>query len=176
MKTLLLLRHGKSSWDDRDLPDHERPLAPRGIKAAGKVGRWLRRESLTPGLVLCSTARRTCETLEWLCEQLPGGRQIPVERERGLYLCGARVLLERLRDLPEEADRVLLLAHNPDLHDLALVLTEGQAASSNPGALATLNRKYPTAACAWLELPIADWRSLTVGSARLLDFFLPRKG
>src|SRR6187200_3248617 len=82
---LYLLRHAKSSWDDPGLPDHDRPLAPRGRKAAKRMGAHLRERGIEPQLVLCSSARRTRETVERLA--LPSGSQVEVED--GLYAAGS---------------------------------------------------------------------------------------
>lgn len=175
MKTLYLMRHGKSAWDDPSLDDHDRPLAPRGKKAARLVGHhlkdsWLKDNGARIGLVLCSTAVRAADTADRLLEVMDAP-DIPVERERGLYLCGARVLLERLRDAPDSVSSLMLVAHNPDLHDLARELT-GSGEARHREALA---EKFPTGACAVLLFESARWADLDSGAGRLVDFILPRK-
>ena len=170
MKTLYLMRHGKSAWDDPSLDDHDRPLAPRGRKAARLVGHRLKDNGARIGLVLCSTAVRAADTADRLLEVMDAP-DIPVERERGLYLCGARVLLERLRDAPDSVSSLMLIAHNPDLHDLALELT-GSGEERDRDALA---EKFPTGACAVLLFECAHWADLDIGAGRLADFILPRK-
>lgn len=170
MKTLYLLRHGKSSWDEPGLGDHDRPLAPRGEKAAGLVGRYLKDRKAHIDLVLCSTARRAVDTTSRVLKAL-GGPAVPVEHEHGLYLCGSRVLLERLRDAPDSATGLMLVAHNPDLHELAQALT----GSGDERHRASLTEKFPTAACAVLLFETARWRDLELGGGRLSDFVLPRK-
>lgn len=165
MPTLLLLRHAKSAWDDPDLADHERPLNARGRRAAPAMGRRVRAEGLAPDLVLCSSARRAQETWEL------AGREVAVRPkvlvERGLYLCGADVLLARLRKLGVE-NCVLLVAHNPDLHELAGAL----AGSGPPEALRALRTKLPTGGLA--ALAIEGWRTLGPRAGRLLFFATPR--
>ncbi|MCW2243655.1 SixA phosphatase family protein [Azospirillum canadense] len=170
MKTLYLLRHGKSAWDDPDLDDHDRPLAPRGQKASRRVGAYLKERKAHFDLALCSTAARAEDTLRRVLAamDLPN---LPVEYERGLYLCGARVLLERLRDAPESAASLMLVAHNPDLHDLARELT----GSGDDGHRRALEEKFPTGACAVLLFETVHWRDLDLGAGRLADFILPRK-
>lgn len=168
MRTLYLLRHGKSAWDDPDLADHERPLAPRGRKAAQRIGSHLREQGVRLDLVLCSTARRAADTLDLV---LAAAECAPtIERERGLYLCGARVLLERLRDAPDDATHLMLVAHNPDLHDLATLL----AGSGGDADLAALREKFPTAACAILHFETDRWRDLEPAGGRLAEFARPR--
>ncbi|WP_188260578.1 SixA phosphatase family protein [Azospirillum tabaci] len=170
MKTLYLMRHGKSAWDDPSLDDHDRPLAPRGKKAARLVGHELKDRGARIGLVLCSTARRAADTADRLLEVMDAP-DIPVERERGLYLCGAGVLLERLRDAPESVSSLMLVAHNPDLHDLARDLT----GSGEERHRDTLAEKFPTGACAVILFEAARWADLDSGAGRLADFILPRK-
>lgn len=169
MKTLCLLRHGKSAWDDPALDDHDRPLAPRGRKAAGVIGRHLKETGLRPDLVLCSTARRASDTLALVLESL--GTDLPVERERGLYLCGSHVLLERLRDAPDTSERLMLVAHNPDLHELAMLLT----ADGEDADLRNLREKFPTGACAILRFGATRWRDVEPGGGRLVELALPRR-
>lgn len=169
MKTLLLLRHGKSAWDDPGLEDHDRPLAPRGIKAAKLVGRHLHGRGVKLDLVLCSTARRAADTAALaLAECAPDA---PVERERGLYLCGATVLLERLHDAPDSAASLMLVAHNPDIGALANLLV-GEGDPADRGAMA---EKFPTAACAVLLFGVTRWSDLEPGGGRLVEFVQPRK-
>ncbi|MBI1208367.1 MAG: histidine phosphatase family protein [Azospirillum sp.] len=169
MKTLHLLRHAKSAWDDPELSDHERPLAPRGIRAATRMGRYLAATGFDVDLVLCSTARRAADTLAQVQTHLDS--QAPVERERGLYQCGPAVLIERLRDLPDSAGSVLVVGHIPDLQEVALQLASG-AETSGSRALA---KKFPTAAIASLEFPTDHWRDLAPGSGLLIRFVKPKE-
>lgn len=169
MKKLYLMRHGKSSWDDSDTADHDRPLAPRGCKAATVVGRYLATLEARPQLVLCSTARRTSDTLDLALEHLDASPAI--EREHGLYLCGPRVLLERIKDTPDNIDSLMVVAHNPDLHAVALAL----AAHGDDEEHTALAMKFPTAACAVFEVTAPRWRDIAADHARLVEFVRPRK-
>lgn len=168
MRVVYLLRHAKSSWDDPGLADHERPLSPRGRRAAARIAEHLDREGIRPALVLCSSSLRTRQTLELVAAALP---DVPVTVEDDLYGAGERGLLERLKRLPDAADSVLLVAHNPGLQDLALALAEG----GDPGALVRLRAKMPTAALATLAAPVARWRDLGPGGAELVAFVVPRE-
>jgi phosphohistidine phosphatase len=165
MRPLFLLRHAKSSWDDPDLEDHDRPLAPRGRRAAGLVADHLLREGIKPSLVLCSSARRTRETLERLAPALGEGVETSVER--GLYAASERELLARLRKLPEELPSAMLIGHNPGIQRLALSLASGG------GDLERLKRKYPTAALATLAIR-GTWRELGPDGAELAAFVRPK--
>jgi phosphohistidine phosphatase len=165
-RTLLLLRHAKSSWDEPGLEDHARPLAPRGRRDAAALGAHLARRRPAPGLVLCSTAQRTRETLALL--DLP--RKTPVRFEPKLYLASAETLLRRLRRLPARERSVLLIAHDPGLDQLAGLLVGG----GRPRALRRLARGFVTGALAELRVPEAGWRALAPGSAQLERFTRPR--
>jgi phosphohistidine phosphatase len=159
-KRLLLLRHAKSSWDDPSLADHDRPLAERGRRAAQLIGAYLRSEEIAASLVLCSSARRTRETLELV--DPPGEVRI----EQDLYGASADQLLARVRQLPETIDSVMLVGHNPGTHDLAVRLAD------DDGGLAA--QKFPTGALATLTFT-GPWRALRAGGAELSGFVKPRE-
>jgi phosphohistidine phosphatase len=164
-KRLLLLRHAKSSWDDPDLADHDRPLAPRGRRAAKSVAKHLRREGLAPNVVLCSSARRAQETLERIAPALGADPTALIEPE--LYSASASTLLERLRRLPEETGSAMLIGHNPAVQQLALSL-----AGRGSGRTA-IEGKYPTAGLATISFA-GNWSDLDVHGAELVDFVTPR--
>ena len=166
MKQLFLLRHAKSSWDDSELVDHDRPLAPRGRRAAKLVAEHLGREGIIPELVLCSSARRTRETLERIAQTF--GEGIPVQIERELYAASERRLLERLRAVEDSVESLLLIGHNPGVEQLALTL------ACSGTKLAALRRKYPTGALATLEFS-GRWADLQPGRAELTDFVTPKQ-
>jgi phosphohistidine phosphatase len=168
VKRLWLLRHAKSSWDDPDLPDRLRPLAPRGVRAAGAVAGHLRATAVAPDLVLCSPARRAVQTWEGVAPGVPGGT--PVEIDEAIYHADGDELFARLRDVPSRIGSVLLVGHNPGLHDLAVDLV----GSGDAGLRARLFTKFPTGALATLEVP-GDWQGLTWGAASLLAFVVPRE-
>src|SRR5215212_9196904 len=111
MRRLFLLRHAKSSWKDRELADHDRPLAPRGRRATKLIAEHLRQQSVVPAVVLCSSARRTLETLERISPAL--GEEVSVHLERELYAASEQSLLERLRGLEDGVESVLVIGHNP---------------------------------------------------------------
>jgi phosphohistidine phosphatase len=166
MRTLYLLRHAKSSWSDSTLADRERPLAPRGRRDAKRMSEHLVRSGVEPGLVLCSPAVRTRETLERLGGAL--GSPVSVQYAEELYAASWTDLLERLHDVPETVASVMLIGHNPGLEDLALAL-----ASSGP-ELARLEAKFPTGALATLTAT-ATWQELSEGDAVLTAFVVPRE-
>jgi phosphohistidine phosphatase len=170
-RRILLLRHAKSSWDDPTLEDRERPLAPRGRRAAKRMARvvaeQLAAEEPAP-LVLCSPARRARETLAPLAERLPEGAR--VRMEAGLYMASAGRLLARLQRLPASARVVLVIGHDPGLHELANALVR----PGRTAAHARLRDKLPTGALVSLETRLSRWSALAPGSARLAAFTRPR--
>jgi phosphohistidine phosphatase len=166
MKRLYLLRHAKSSWDDPTLADSDRPLAPRGRRAAKVMEGHLRRKGISPELVLCSPSRRTRQTLKRIAPGL--GENAVVQIEPALYAASAATLLEELHEVPDEVDSLMLIGHNPGIQDLALSLA--RAGSESP----RVRSKFPTAALATLELD-ATWRELAPGSAELVSFVTPKE-
>jgi phosphohistidine phosphatase len=121
-----------------------------------------------PRLVLCSPARRTLETLAPLRERLAEDARVRIERP--LYLASAARLLARLRRLPDREQEVLLIGHDPGLHELAVAL----ARPTRSAGLDRLRRKLPTGALVVLELDLPGWRALAPGTARLAAFVRPR--
>jgi phosphohistidine phosphatase len=160
MRQLFLLRHAKSSWDEPLLADHDRPLAPRGRKAAKRIGAHVRREQIRVALVLCSSARRARETLDLVAP--PG--EVRIERE--LYGATAAELLERLRRVPDDVDAVMLIGHEPAMRDLAVGLVGGGSELTD--------RKFPTAALATLTFA-GPWSTLAPDHAELAAFVRPRE-
>lgn len=159
MKTLLLLRHGKSSWDDPGLPDASRPLADRGRRAAPKMGRWLRAEGLVPALVVSSPAVRARSTALLVAEAADFEGSILFDAR--IYEASADTLLEVVRGLPDAAGSALLVGHNPGLEALV-------------SAFAGHDEHLPTAAVAQLELPVARWAEVGLGRGRVVGLWRPK--
>lgn len=168
MPTLYLLRHVKSSWDDGTLDDFDRPLAPRGERAAGALAAYLRQNRVRPELVLCSSARRTRDTLAGVRIGLP--KNTRVETTRALYEVGAGKILRQLRAIEPSTGCVLVVGHNPGMEDLARMLA---GKGSDAAAVSDMMRKYPTGGLAQLEFE-GDWADLGPGSARLSAFVIPK--
>ncbi|MFN4089302.1 MAG: SixA phosphatase family protein [Alphaproteobacteria bacterium] len=168
-RTLCLLRHAKSSWDDPGAADFDRPLAARGRAAAPRMGAWLAARGLVPDAVICSSALRTRQTWDLVAPAL-GGRP-SVTRTGEIYEAPACRLLAAIRGAPPEARGVLLVGHNPGIQEAAERLA---GAGSDPAALARLRRKFPTGAVAVFALDDADWPALGPGGARLVAFVRPK--
>jgi phosphohistidine phosphatase len=161
MGRLYLLRHAKSSWDDPSLADFERPLAPRGRKAAKRIADYAAREGIRPDLVVCSPATRARETLDRVVPAL-GGPEI--EFDERLYGATEGELLNRLREVPTSVGSVLLVGHNPGTAQLLTLLV-------GPGT--PLPAEVPTGALASLSFR-AGWDELRPGLASLDAFVVPR--
>lgn len=116
-RTLFLVRHAKSSWDESHLPDRERPLAERGRRDAPMMGRRLAREKVRPALILSSPASRALATATLIAAELDHGGNIVVDER--LYACDAKTLLAVIAELGVDLECVLLVGHNPELTELA---------------------------------------------------------
>jgi phosphohistidine phosphatase len=165
MHTLHLLRHAKSSWDDDSLPDHERPLSPRGVRDAKRMSEHLSTLAVPPDVVLCSSAVRTQQTLGLIAASL--GDAV-VHIEDGLYGASVDDLLERLHGLPEAARSALVIGHNPALQELVLDLSAAGPLRDAVGV------KFPTSALATLALGDGTWGATHQGVAELVAYTIPR--
>jgi phosphohistidine phosphatase len=168
-RRLVLLRHAKSSWPD-DVPDHDRPLAPRGRRDAPAAGRWLRKSDYVPDQVLCSTARRARETWQLAEEKL--GAHPAAEFEGRIYGASAADLLALARLTSADTHTLLVVGHDPAMRELTLELSSEPTGDAEAEALGRIQAKYPTAAIAVLSFS-GRWAELGPGLARLADFATP---
>ncbi len=159
------MRHAKSSWDDPGVADHDRSLAPRGRKAVRRLREYLAQLAPRPGLVLCSSSRRTRETLDGILPAL--GHDVPIEIDRELYGADADQLLTRLRRIDDDIACVLMIGHNPGMADLIdLLVDHDDGPAGEP---------FPTAAVAVLSFG-GRWQTLEPASTSLKHFWTPRLG
>lgn len=168
MKTLILLRHAKSSWSDPAASDFDRPLNKRGHRAARTIGRELRSRGIGFDSVVASPAARVVETLTDLSEGY--GSPIEPDYDRRIYLASASALLEIVRQADDSAERLLIVGHNPGLETLAMLLTR----EDGNGLRGELAVKYPTATVAEIALPVEHWREVAEGGGHLNRFIRPR--
>jgi phosphohistidine phosphatase len=160
MKTLLLLRHGKSSWKNSTLADHERPLKARGRRDAPKMGRWLAQKTLVPDLMISSTARRARQTAVAVASA--AGYEGEIQYAASLYETDASGVFELVREIEGSAQRVLIVSHQPELQAVIEVLAGKEA-------------KMPTCALAHLRLKIKSWSEIDEGiDAKLVDLWRPK--
>ncbi|GAA3607558.1 SixA phosphatase family protein [Microlunatus ginsengisoli] len=164
-RTLVLLRHAKSSWDDPDLDDHERPLAERGRRDATQVGTLMAERRIRPDLVLCSTAERTRQT--WKRAERAGARAVEVRFDDRVYEASSYGLLRLVQSVPDEVRSLLVLGHGPGLPDLA----DRLSIESTSEAARRMRMKFPTSGLALFAVTV-PWAQLR--EASLLDFVVPR--
>jgi phosphohistidine phosphatase len=168
MHQLLLLRHAKSSSGDTSIPDRNRPLSPRGRRDAMAMRRAMRELGLAPDLILVSSATRTMETMNLL---EPWDDTPLIEPLDELYLASVTRLLVTLREVTETVRTVLLIGHNPGMHELATTLTDPRA---SPERLVRAVREgFPTTALAVFST-LFPWSRLDMGGGRLIRFLTPR--
>lgn len=159
MKTLLILRHAKSSWDDPGLRDHDRPLSGRGRRDAPRMGRLLVEEDLVPDHILSSTAVRALTTAELAAGAFAADVEIDACRE--LYLASPHTYVEEVEVRAGDHDRVMVVGHNPGITALVTLLTG-------------VCEEMPTAALAAVELDIEAWSELGGHRGRLTGFWIPK--
>lgn len=166
---LLLLRHAKSEWGDSSLDDADRPLAPRGLKAAAAIGQELHRLSLLPDLVLCSPARRARDTWSIVAAAFPSAPPVRFVEDLYDFGDGSRPLAV-IRTHGGTVRRLMLVGHNPAFEELAKRLT-----GSGPRNLReALRHKYPTGALAVIRFREPAWAQVGEGKGRLQNFIRPR--
>jgi phosphohistidine phosphatase len=165
-KRLFVLRHAKSSWDDPGLDDHERPLAPRGRRALEIMSSHMKASGVEPDLVLCSSSRRTRETLAGIAI---GGEHLI---EPALYSASCDEVVDRLRQLPDDVSAAMLIGHNPALQVLVLRLTNHGDGLADPRR-DSVKRKFPTGALATISFQ-CTWSELATGQAHLEEYVTPK--
>jgi phosphohistidine phosphatase len=163
---LILLRHAKADWPV-GVPDHERPLAPRGMRDAPHTGTWLADAGRMPDLVLCSDALRTRQTYELAAADWDPAPEVRYTDD--IYGVSAGDMLEVIRSVPDEVGTLMLVSHNPGTQRLALALAD----ESHPELVARIHIKYPTNTVAVLATD-ASWSQLDPGGAAVVDLATPR--
>jgi phosphohistidine phosphatase len=162
-RRLILTRHAKSAWDDPMTADHDRPLNPRGRRAALELGEWLHSRGYEPDEVLCSAAARTRET--WATVSAAPLEVTPrVRITETLYHASPDVMLAVLRKA--EGDCVMLIGHNPGIGELATMLPAQRP--SHPDFA-----RYPTGATLVIDFDVESWAGVEPGRGSVLDFFVP---
>jgi phosphohistidine phosphatase len=160
MKTLILMRHAKSSWKDHDLSDFERPLKKRGKKDAEMMAKLLVEKELLPQKLMSSSAKRARRTAEIIIEGCKG--DFPVEYLDQLYMAEVSVYFNLLNAIPDELERVMIVGHNPSIESLVQML------SSQIESL-------PAGAVALVSLPIKSWKELNSETkCDLIDLYKPK--
>jgi len=161
MKTLLILRHAKSSWADPGMADHDRPLNDRGKRDAPRMGRLIAEQGLHPDVIVSSTAKRARSTTQRVIEA--GGFTCPKHLLEELYLAPPETYMETLRQLDDTGQRVLAIGHNPGLEGLVALLTGGY-------------ETLPTAALVQIDFDVDSWSQLaTPARGQLVGIWRPKE-
>jgi phosphohistidine phosphatase len=160
MKTLFILRHAKSSWDNADLSDFERPLNERGLKAAPLMGNVMKTNQFEPQIILSSPARRAEQTAILVKEA--AGFDGDVKFEERIYEASAARLLEIISEQKEKTESILLVGHNPGLENLIRALTGETHA-------------MPTAALAVIDLETNPWNEINSSTGKLRTLIRPKE-
>jgi phosphohistidine phosphatase len=173
---LLLLRHAKSEAGVEGMDDHDRPLSPRGQSAAPEMAAYMRAQGYDPALILCSTAKRTRQTLKRVA---PAFKPAPEIRYlRALYLADWPAILSIIHKAPQDASPLLVIGHNPGLGQLAIALSLQPANAAERARAQNLAQKFPTAALAVLDFDAHAWahawRDIKPGHGRLSDYTRPK--
>ncbi|ETW23835.1 SixA phosphatase family protein [Mycobacterium gastri] len=164
-RNLVLMRHAKSAYPD-GVADHDRPLAPRGIREARLAGEWLRANVPAVDSVLCSTATRTRETLART------GIDARVRYAERLYGATPGAVIEEINRAPDDVTTLLVIGHEPTTSALALILAAADSAESTVAQ--RISEKFPTSAIAVLRVS-GRWADLQPGGAAFVDFHVPRE-
>lgn len=167
MRRLMLLRHAKAERPVLGSPDRDRVLAPRGREEAPQIGSYMARHGLSPDHTLVSPAARTRETWDLVAAQL---RNATASAEERLYDASASAIVGLVKDAPARAHALLIVAHNPGLHDAARLLI----ASGDVEARERLHEKLPTCGLVVIDFAFDDWSRLHPRSGRLDRFVTPR--
>jgi phosphohistidine phosphatase len=163
MKTIYLVRHAKSSWEDNDLDDFDRPLSDRGKRDAPVMAGRLKEKGIRPELYVSSTAKRAASTCKRFSKVL-GYNEEKVNYVKQLYHASSPEIVKVLKGLPDNFQSVIVFAHNPGLTDAANDLIEKGFLTDN----------MPTCAIAAFEVPIRSWKELATGRGKLLFFDFPK--
>lgn len=160
MKTLYILRHAKSSWDDHSLSDFERPLNGRGLRAAPFIGSMMKEHGFKPDAIVSSPAKRAEQTAELVRDG--AGLDKEIEFNERIYEATVGTLIAVISATIEERTSLLFVGHNPSIEGLVYYLT---------GEIAPM----PTAALAVIKLDIDNWTAISAGRGTLIRVFRPRE-
>lgn len=160
MKTLFVLRHAKSSWDNPNQTDFERPLNERGLRTAPKMGEFMKENGLEPDFIISSPAQRAKTTAEKVKDA--GAFSAEIKFDPRIYEAAVNELLEVIKDAPDSAGKLLVVGHNPGFEGLVRNLT---------GEI----REMPTAALAEIELNITSWREIEPSCGKLRNLYKPKE-
>ncbi len=164
---LIIVRHAKSAWDDASLDDYDRPLSPRGLNDIPPMARWLATHKLEIDLILSSSAKRTRQTAQLLCEHT-GLNPKKIKWQDALYLADTTTLLETIGQTPAKTKQLMLIGHNPGLEELLTHLCGDELPLTSSGKLLT------TATIAIVAVP-DGWQTIKPHSCHLVKLMRPKE-
>lgn len=162
---LYLLRHAKSDWNNTFLSDFERPLNQRGRRSASKIASFISTNKIRPELILCSSARRTRETLEIIQHSFNPKTEFSIENE--LYASSVYDLIKRIQRVPDSIKSLMIIGHNPGMQDLSLQLSTSSELRDQ------ISEKFPTGALVDVFIETESWSRIAQGEARIISFTTP---
>ena len=160
--------------DDLSLRDFDRPLNERGRIAADLIGEHLASQSIWPEAIYCSPAVRTRETFSIMSKH-ERPKEIDLFKDKDLYLASAKLLHEKVRGYEGASDSVMLIGHNPGMHEFACRLAGSGSAASSDEDNALLSGKFPTAALAFFDVAINGWSEFKAPLATLRSYVTPKR-
>ncbi len=167
MKTLYLLRHAQTLPAEGGSTDIERHLSPNGLSDAAALGRWMKDKGQQPSTILCSSAQRTRETLAQMLEHIEAA---PTHYDEAIYHGGRGEYFAMIQNLDDKYDSALLVAHNPSIHALAVMLASDESSDTLMQQLAT---SYATGTMSILQCPCESWKNLQPAGNKLTDLLTP---
>ena len=169
MKTIFLLRHAKSSWDDPRLNDLDRPLASRGIKSSKKIGKYLKKNKLTPDIVYCSSATRAKQTWELVNRIVEKKKNVKYINK--LYMANSSDFMDVIKKTDNDFKSLMLVSHNPGIESIAIELSKNE----NNKFHQIINIKYPTGALAIIKFNLSDWGKINYKKGEIYEFIKPKE-
>ncbi|MBF8257817.1 MAG: phosphoglycerate mutase family domain protein [Actinobacteria bacterium] len=163
MKTVVLVRHAKSSWKDTSLKDFDRPLNKRGERDAPLMGKKLKERRVMPDLILSSPAKRAKKTATCIAEEIGYPKNKILYNDK-MYHSGGRVLLEIVRNQDDEHGTIMLFGHNPDLGDLAEMLLDSDPVYA-----------IPTTGVYCIRFDVDSWKDIREGNGEVVFFDYPKR-
>jgi phosphohistidine phosphatase len=160
MRKLVIIRHAKSDWEDKNLDDFERPLNTRGLKNAPFMGKFLKEKKLTPDLIISSPATRAITTAEIIAKEV--GYEKEITQNQYIYEAYVNTLQEIVSYIHDDNETVFLVGHNPGVSALAYMLSE-------------LKESIPTCATVEINFSVDSWMDVSRENGKLISYDFPKK-
>tara|TARA_Y100000590_G_scaffold220753_1_gene249830 strand:- start:1392 stop:1904 length:513 start_codon:yes stop_codon:yes gene_type:complete len=169
MKTIFLLRHAKSSWDNTKLEDFDRPLATRGIKSCKKIGKFFKKKKLVPDIVYCSTAVRAKQTWDLINRIVEKKKNIIYEDQ--LYMANSSIFMNFVKKTNDNFKTLMIVSHNPGIENFAIELIKNKESDFYKD----INLKYPTGGIAIINFKLKHWSKMNYETGDIYEFIKPRE-